>query len=145
MKIYTIGFTQKTAQEFFQLLSENGIECVVDIRLRPTSQLSGFSKQDDLRYFLKELIQCDYVHLPELAPTKEILSDYRQDKDWEKYEHRYIELLNERKIAGNTKLSIIREKKCCFLCSEATADKCHRRLLAEYLSQLWNDVTIIHL
>jgi len=145
MEIYTIGFTQKSAEEFFQLLSENGIECVVDIRLRPTSQLSGFSKQDDLSYFLKELIHCDYVHLPELAPTKEILSDYRQDKNWDKYERRYLQLLKERNIATNPKLSILKENKCCFLCSEATADKCHRRLLAEYLSKTWNDVTIIHL
>ena len=123
MEIYTIGFTQKTAQEFFQILRENGIECVADIRLRPTSQLSAFAKQDDLEYFLEEINGCDYVYLPQLAPTKEILSAYRKDKNWSKYERHYLKLLEERNILEDEDIQILREKKCCLLCSEPTAEK----------------------
>ena len=145
MEIFTIGFTQKTAKEFFEILSDNGIECVVDIRLRPTSQLSAFAKQDDLEFFLEEINQCDYVYLPQLAPTKEILSGYRGDKNWSKYERKYLNLLEKRNIIEDESLQILREKKCCLLCSESTAEKCHRRLLAEYLAKHWNGVKIIHL
>lgn len=145
MEIYTIGFTQKTAQEFFQILRENGVECVVDIRLRPTSQLSAFAKQDDLEYFLEEINGCDYVHLPQLAPTKEILSAYRKDKNWSKYERHYLKLLEERNIIEDEDLQILREKNCCLLCSEPTAEKCHRRVLAEFLADHWDNVNIFHI
>lgn len=145
MEIFTIGFTQKTAKQFFGMLRQHGIECVIDIRLRPTGQLSGFSKKDDLRYFLKELISCDYVHLPQLAPTKELLAAYRADKNWLRYEHNYLTLLKERNIAEDNSLQVLKEKICCLLCSEPSEEKCHRRLLAEFLSKNWDGVNIIHL
>ena len=86
MKIYTLGFTQKTAREFFEFLRTNNVRRLVDIRLHPGGQLSGFAKQEDLPYFLRELANgCEYLHLPLLAPTKEILKDYRADNDWGRY------------------------------------------------------------
>lgn len=145
MDIFTIGFTQKTAKEFFDILKKNGIECLVDIRLRPSGQLAGFTKQADLRFFLKELNNCDYFHLPELAPTDELLSAYRKDKNWAKYEINYLRLLKDRHVIDNSNLLILKEKRACLLCSEPTADKCHRRLFAEFLSTHWCDVNIIHL
>ncbi len=89
MKLYTIGFTKKSAERFFTLLKSNGVQCLVDIRLRPNGQLAGFARQSDLPYFLTELAWCDYQHIADLAPTDEILSQYRDDKDWPRYEQRF--------------------------------------------------------
>src|SRR3972149_2148037 len=94
LKLYTIGFTQKTAEEFFELLRRNGVRRLVDIRINPGGQLSGFAKQDDLPYFLRELADgCEYVHVPLLAPTKEILKDYRNDDNWPRYVTRFEQLM----------------------------------------------------
>jgi uncharacterized protein (DUF488 family) len=145
MKIYTIGFTKKTAGQFFQLLKENGIECVVDIRLHPDGQLSGFSKKGDLAYFLKELLACDYRHLPVLAPSEEVLNAYRKDHDWPRYEEAFEALMTERGIPQALDQALFQDKVCCLLCSEDKPDHCHRRLVAERLAQRWKDVEIIHL
>jgi uncharacterized protein (DUF488 family) len=145
MKIFTIGFTKKTAQQFFELLSKKGVECVVDIRLRPDGQLAGFTKKEDLRYFLKELIACDYRHWPQLAPTDEILKGYRSDHDWPKYERCFEALMEQRGIPATLDKTLFEEKACCLLCSEATPEKCHRRMVAERLARTWNNVEIIHL
>lgn len=145
MKIYTIGFTKKSARQFFELLKKKDVERLVDIRLRPDGQLSGFSKKEDLSYFLKALNQCDYRHMPELAPTDGILKEYRSDKDWDKYELRFEALMNERAIPSLLDKSLFEEKICCLLCSEDTPHKCHRRLVAERLKRSWKDVEIIHL
>lgn len=145
MNIYTIGFTQKTAEEFFRNLKENNIDVLVDIRLRPKGQLSGFAKQEDLEFFLKELINSRYVHIPELAPTKEILNKYRKDKNWSNYERRFIHLLRERNIIEKLDKSLFEKNNCCLLCSEPTPEKCHRRLVGEFLADHWEDVNIIHL
>ena len=145
MKIYTIGFTKKSAKQFFELLKNNGVECLVDIRLHPDGQLSGFSKKDDLTYFLKELNQCDYRHMPILAPADDILKEYRSDKDWGKYELAFEALMDERAIPSVLDQTLFEEKSCCLLCSEDTPYKCHRRLVAERLQKFWKDVQIIHL
>ncbi len=145
MKLYTIGFTQKSAQEFFELLKKNQVDCLVDIRLRPDGQLAGFTKKQDLKYFLKALIDCDYRHIDRLAPTDEILKAYRADKNWQKYESSFLALLQNRGIPETLDRTLFEEKTCCLLCSEPTPDKCHRRLVADLLKNNWNDVIINHL
>jgi uncharacterized protein (DUF488 family) len=145
MKIYTIGFTQKTAQQFFEILASYNVQCLVDIRLHPDGQLSGFSKKEDLRYFLNRLNNCDYRHTDRLAPTDEILKAYRIDKKWKKYEVAFLDLLDQRGIPETLDRTMFEEKDCCLLCSEPTPVQCHRRLVAERLANVWKDVTIIHL
>ena len=145
MNIYTIGFTKKSAQTFFGLLRDNRVERLIDIRLHPGGQLAGFAKQDDLAYFLKELAGCDYLHLELLAPTADILSSYRTDHDWNKYVERFEALMDERQVSTSLDRRLFEEKACCLLCSEATPDQCHRRLIAERLAGAWPGVTVIHL
>lgn len=144
MKIFTIGFTKKSAKEFFEILKTNNIEQIIDIRLNNTSQLAGFTKKDNLEYFLKELCSIDYSHFIFLAPTKEIRDRYIKSKDWDVYVKEYIELLDNRKVLDKLDKSYFK-RKSCFLCSEASADHCHRRLLAEYLKEHWDYVEIVHL
>lgn len=146
MKLYTIGFTQKRAETFFELLRLNGVRRLVDIRLNPGGQLSGFAKQDDLPYFLTHLADgCGYLHLPELAPTKEILSEYRSDSDWARYERRFMKLLEERGVPQGLNYTDFENMASCLLCSEPTPEKCHRRLVAECMASAWPSVEIIHL
>ena len=146
MKLYTIGFTQKRAETFFELLRQNKVCRLVDIRLNPGGQLSGFAKQEDLPYFLTHLADgCGYLHLAELAPTKEILSEYRSDSDWARYERRFNQLMDERFIPQSLSRGDFESTPSCLLCSEATPEKCHRRLVAERLALAWPGVEIIHL
>jgi uncharacterized protein (DUF488 family) len=146
MKIYTIGFTQKSAEELFGLLGDNHIERLVDIRLKPSGQLAGFAKQEDLPYFLRELSNgCLYTHMPLLAPTKEILEEYRDDHDWVRYVERFERLMDERHIPFSLGKEMFESERCCLLCSEALPEKCHRRLVAERLAGFWKNVDIIHL
>lgn len=148
MKIYTIGFTKKNAESFFSLLSKNNITTLVDVRLNNVSQLAGYTKKDDLKFFLKIISNIKYIHSVQLAPTKQILDDYKQKKiSWDTYESKYIKLLNERKIADLFKnLVDLKEENVCLLCSEPEATFCHRRLLAEYLKNNSSDkIQIIHL
>ena len=146
MKLYTIGFTQKRAQEFFSLLRLNGVQRLIDIRLNPHGQLSGFARQEDLPYFLQELAAgCGYLYLPTLSPTKEILSNYRADGDWPRYLERFEALMEERNIPLALDRSIFETAACCLLCSEPTPEQCHRRLVAERIARYWPDVEIIHL
>ena len=144
MIISTIGFTKKPARRFFDLLRESGVNRVVDVRLNNGSQLAGFAKKDDLAFFLGELCEMDYVHVPELAPTKELLDDYRKRRcDWVAYEERFIALMRERRIEATVPKEIVADG--CLLCSEDKPHRCHRRLVAEYLKQHWGDVEIVHL
>lgn len=144
MKIFTMGFTKKSAEQFFTRLKQPGLERVIDIRLNNVSQLAGFTKKDDLRYFLREICHIDYVHLPELAPAKDILDAYKKNGgDWQTYERQFIMLLAERHVEDKLEKRII--SGGCFLCSEATPDHCHRRLVAEYLRDKWGDIEINHL
>lgn len=145
MKLYTIGFTQKSAQEFFELLRTNGVRRLMDIRLRPGGQLSAFARQEDLPYFLRQLVNgCEYVHQPFLAPTAEILKDYRVDEDWDRYTKRFEALMEERGVPDVLNLADF-ELPTCMLCSEATPAHCHRRLVAERMAAHWPEVEIIHL
>ncbi|TAL68563.1 MAG: DUF488 domain-containing protein [Bacteroidetes bacterium] len=144
IKLYTIGFTQKPAEIFFNLLRNSGVKTLVDIRINNVSQLSGFAKGADLEYFLKEIGNITYEHNLDFAPTKELLSMYRHNKiTWEQYETEYLKLLDMRNIAQSTDIEKLHEN--CFLCSEPTPEQCHRRLLVEYLKRVRNDIEIIHL
>jgi uncharacterized protein (DUF488 family) len=146
MRLYTIGFTQKRAETFFELLRQHGIQRLVDIRLKPDGQLSGFAKRDDLPYFLHHLAGgCQYLHIPVLAPTKEILDTYRADKDWQEYERRFEALMDERGIPSALDRVEFEILTSCLMCSEATPEQCHRRLVAERLAKHWPGVEIIHL
>jgi uncharacterized protein (DUF488 family) len=145
VKIYTIGFTKKSAERFFGLLKENRIGRLIDIRLRPGGQLAGFAKRDDLAFFLRELIGCEYHHFDFLAPSEDILKTYRQDKDWDRYEWRFEALMDERDVLGRLDPAFFAEEACCLLCSEDQPDQCHRRLVAERLARSWPDVEVVHL
>lgn len=142
--INTIGFTKKTAEEFFGLIRESGAKRVVDVRLNNVSQLAGFAKKKELQFFLKEMLDVDYVHLPELAPTQDILDAYKKHKgDWGVYEPAFLELMRKREIEKRIDPEIMAGG--CLLCSEDKPHQCHRRLVAEYLQDKWGDVQIEHL
>ena len=144
MRVFTIGFTKKTAQQFFEALRRSGAKRIVDVRLNNVSQLAGFAKRDDLAFFLKEVCGMDYVHLPNLAPTQEMLDEYKKRKgDWKTYEERFLDLMSKRQIEVRISKEIIAEG--CLLCSEDKPHHCHRRLVAEYLKQHWGDIEILHL
>lgn len=132
VQLYTIGFAKKNAEEFFDKLRQAQIKTLIDVRLNNVSQLAGFTKKNDLRFFLNEICKINYKHIPELAPTKQILNDYKNKSiDWEEYEDLYIELIKSRNIRESLDP---KELHCaCLLCSEPLADNCHRRLAAEYL------------
>lgn len=143
MKLFTIGFTKTSAQNFFNRMNDAGVKKVVDVRLNNVSQLAGFAKRDDLKYFSKELCNASYQHLPGLAPTKDILDDYKKNKGtWEDFESKFRQLMAERKIENTNKENL---DGGCLLCSEDKPHNCHRRLVAEYLKEKWDDVKIIHL
>lgn len=144
IKLFTIGFTGKPAEKFFNLLRNAGVNKVVDTRINNVSQLAGFAKGSDLKFFVKEIGNMSYEHNVDFAPTKELLSKYRDKKmSWQEYETEYLNLLDMRRIAQKTDIEKLHEN--CLLCSEHTPEKCHRRLLAEYLKHVKNDVEIIHL
>ena len=144
MKIFTIGFTKKNAEQFFTRLKQPGLQRVLDTRLNNVSQLAGFTKKEDLRFFLREVGQIEYVHLPALAPTQPMLDAYKKNGgDWETYEKQFLALMAERRIETSIDKQLI--SGACLLCSEATPHHCHRRLVAEYLRGKWGDVDIQHL
>ena len=137
--MYTIGFTKKSARAFFSTLRASGARRLVDVRLNNVSQLAGFTKRADLEFFLREICGMDYRHLPELAPTKEILDAYRKDKgDWAVFEQRFIALMRARRIESTVPKKLFADG--CLLCSEEAAEHCHRRLVAEYVRDHWGDV-----
>ena len=145
MEIFTIGFTKKTAAEFFQALNQAGIRQVIDVRLNNTSQLAGFAKRDDLAYFLKELCGAEYRHEPILSPTKYILDAYKKKElPWDDYEDRFLALLQEREVEKTVDRTLF-DLPTALLCSEPTAEHCHRRLVAEYLGMKWGVDRIRHL
>jgi uncharacterized protein (DUF488 family) len=144
MKLYTIGFTKKSAETFFTRLTNAGVRRLVDVRLNNISQLAGFTKKDDLRYFTKAICNIDYVHIPDLAPTKDILDAYKKQKgDWGLYERQFLDLMRSRHIEKKVPRDIM--DCACLLCSEETPHHCHRRLVAEYLKGHWPDVEIEHI
>ncbi len=142
--LYTIGFAGWGAEAFFEALRDAGVRRILDIRLNNTSQLAGFAKRDDLRYFLRELCGADYAHIPELAPSKELLKGYRDGTiDWTGYEAIYAELVHERQSLDRLVLHDL--DGACLLCSEHQPDQCHRRLVAEALAERWPALQVVHL
>ncbi len=144
IQLFTIGFTKKSAEVFFTRMREAGVRTLIDVRLNNSSQLAGFTKKDDLRYFLRSIADIEYVHLPELAPTQELLDAYKKKKGkWEEYELGFLELLGTRKIESALSKTVF--EGGCLLCSEEKPHHCHRRLVAEYLEREWGEVKTTHL
>jgi len=145
VKLYTIGFTQRTAEGFFETLKKSGIDRLIDVRLNNVSQLAGYSKKDDLRYFLRSIGNIDYHHELSLAPTKEMLDEYRGGATaWADYEPRFIALLRERKVERKLNRDLFAGKPV-LLCSEFKAEHCHRRIVTEYLAKKWGGIEVVHL
>jgi uncharacterized protein (DUF488 family) len=145
VEIYTIGFTKKTAAEFFERLRRAGIQRLIDVRLNNTSQLSGFAKRNDLEYFLGEICGAEYHHQPMLSPDQDLLDAYNKKTiPWEEYQTRFLALLSQRKVEEQIDRRLF-DVPTVLLCSEPAADRCHRRLVAEYLAEKWGDVEIVHL
>jgi uncharacterized protein (DUF488 family) len=144
MKVFTIGFTRKSARDFFAALRRPGLNRIVDVRLNNMSQLAGFTKREDLRFFLRAICGIEYVHLPVLAPTQEMLAEYRKNGgSWSDYERRFLELMAQRRIEETVSKDVM--GGACLLCSEDKPEHCHRRLVAEYLRSQWKDVEIEHI
>ena len=142
--IYTIGFTKKSAKTFFELLRNNGIKKIIDIRLNNVSQLAGFTKKEDLEYFLRTIQNVDYKHMPIFAPNEDILSAYKKKKiTWKEYEEKFISLISERQV--EKLISKEELNNSCLLCSEEKPEYCHRRLLAEYFKTKWDNVVVKHI
>lgn len=143
MKLFTIGFTKTTAEKFFGRLKKSGAKRIVDVRLNNVSQLAGFAKRDDLKYFAHAVCGMDYLHVPDLAPTQDMLDEYKKrGGDWTDYEKKFLDLMRQRRIETMQRDAL---DGGCLLCSEDKPHHCHRRLVAEYLKQNWGDVEIVHL
>lgn len=145
MEVYTIGFTKRTAAEFFGALKRAGVKRLLDVRLNNSSQLAGFTKKDDLRFFLKVICGTEYFHEPMLAPTQDLLDNYKKRKgSWDDYEHGFLHLMEQRVIESKIAPGFF-DVPTVLLCSEKTAEHCHRRLVLQYLNIKWGDVTVVHL
>jgi uncharacterized protein (DUF488 family) len=145
MEIHSIGFTKKSAQQFFDALRRAGVRRLVDVRLNNVSQLAGFAKRQDLPFFLRELCAAEYLHEPLLAPTQEMLDEYKKHKGgWAQYERSFLTLMAEREIDRQLTRSSF-ETPSALLCSELSPDQCHRRLVLEYLREKWGEIKVTHL
>ena len=142
--IFTIGFTKKSLREFIEILRGAGVKRIVDVRLRNTSQLAGWSKQPDFAYLLEDGFRIAYEHHPEFAPTDELLDGYKEDRDWSRYEERFNQLLAERAPEAEAR-ALLEKDSICLLCAEPKPDKCHRRLVAEYFVSLDPSIEVKHL
>ncbi len=144
MKVFTIGFTKKSAREFFEKLRRQGLARVVDVRLNNVSQLAGFAKREDLQFFCESILSIGYLHLPELAPTQAMLDEYKKNHGtWSDYEEKFLHLMAERKVEDTVEREVV--DGGCLLCSEANPENCHRRLVAEYLQSKWGEIEIEHI
>ena len=144
IRIFTIGYAGKNARQFFTILKQAGVKKVIDVRLYNTSQLAGFTKKQDIEYFLQSIVGAEYIHLPIMAPTKQLLGDYKKGLiSWQQYETRFKSIITQCQIEKHIILQDM--DMTCFLCSEAKADNCHRRLVVEYLAKHWQNISIIHL
>ena len=144
MRIFTIGFTKQSAESFFEALRASGAARLVDVRLNNVSQLAGFAKREDLRYFARSICGIDYVHRLDLAPTQAMLDAHRRRRGgWDAYKREFIALMKSRRIEATVPRELM--DGACLLCSEHEPDRCHRRLVAEYLQQEWGHVTIDHI
>lgn len=144
-RLFTIGFTQKSAEKFFGLLIANGVTKLIDTRLNNTGQLAGFSKKDDLAYFAKTIAGIEYVHWQQSAPEEEALKAYKDKKmSWDDYEGTYLATIARRRVEQEAEQLV--GPGACLLCSEATPHRCHRRILANYLaSKLLKPIEVRHL
>jgi uncharacterized protein (DUF488 family) len=143
MKLFTIGFTKTSAEHFFSRLRRHDVKNVIDVRLNNVSQLAGFAKKDDLRYFCRAICDVGYEHVSQLAPTQDILDDYKKSKGaWSVYAEKFLALMAKRRIESLDKSLF---DGGCLLCSEDKPHHCHRRLVAEYLEQKWENVEVEHL
>ncbi|UPR31030.1 DUF488 domain-containing protein [Vibrio crassostreae] len=134
LDVFTIGFTKKNAETFFSFLKDSGVKTLLDVRLNNVSQLAGFAKRDDLKFFLKELCGIDYVHIPDLAPTKQILDGFKKGTiSWEEYEVQFRDLMAQRNIEKIVQPTLL--ENGCLMCSEHEPDFCHRRLVVDYLNE----------
>lgn len=147
MNLYTIGFTKKSAEDFFEILIKNNIKKLIDIRLNNSSQLAGFTKGRDLKYFLDKICKISYEHDLNLAPTKEVLNKYKGGKiSWFEYEQEFCELLNQRQVILDLNNKYNRDYNgLCLLCSESEPNHCHRKLVAEFIKRDNPRLNIIHL
>lgn len=137
MDTYTIGFTGKSAEKFFNLLKNAEVLNLLDVRLNNTSQLAGFAKKDDLKFLLKEVAGINYREIKDLAPSKIILSSYQKGSmTWEKYEDLYVNEIAKRSVERLVEASWF--DRGCLLCSEHEPHFCHRRLAVDYLNSKWN-------
>jgi uncharacterized protein (DUF488 family) len=145
MKIHTIGFTKKGAASFFGLLKKSKVNTLIDVRLNNKSQLAGFAKKDDLKYFLRELCNAEYIHNLELAPTKELLMSYKKrDISWQEYADKFLDLMSRRNVERTIPLDVLNYS--CLLCSEHEPHLCHRSLVSEYLNLYFDKkFEVIHL
>lgn len=145
MEIYTIGFTKKTAAQFFGALRKASIGQLLDVRLNNVSQLAGFTKRDDLDFFLREICHAVYRHEPLLAPIHPLLDSYKKKRiSWKEYEGQFLQLMVDRRIEEQLDPGIF-DLRSALLCSEPTPERCHRRLVVEYLDKMWGDVSAVHL
>jgi len=143
--LYTIGHTKKGLERFIRLLQAAGVDAIVDVRLRNTSQLAGFAKRDDLAFLLREGFNIDYEHRPDLAPTPDILAAYKADGNWLAYKRAFLALLAEREAEAVGREILAAYRRPCLLCAEATPERCHRRLVAEWWADRVPDLEIEHL
>jgi uncharacterized protein (DUF488 family) len=144
VRIFTIGFTKKPAEAFFAAVRGSGAMRLLDVRLNNVSQLAGFAKRDDLRYFLREICDIDYHHVPALAPTQDMLDRYKKKGgEWSVYEREFLDLMKTRGIEGSLDRALLADS--CLLCSEDNPRHCHRRLVVEYLQEHWGHIDVVHL
>jgi uncharacterized protein (DUF488 family) len=144
MKVFTIGFTRKSAQDFFDKLRRPGLSRLIDVRLNNVSQLAGFTKRDDLAFFCKAILSIEYLHCLDFAPTQPMLDEYKKKRgDWRLYEVRFLALMADRKVEESIAKELV--DGACLLCSEPTPERCHRRLVAEYLKGKWSHLEIEHI
>jgi uncharacterized protein (DUF488 family) len=143
--IYTIGYKSKSLEAFINQLREADVDGVIDVRLRNTSHLAGYTKRDDLAFLLREGFGIAYEHHPELAPSPEIFEAYRDKSDWAAYVASFLPLLEEQAAEEIGREILDRYGAPCLMCSEPTAEKCHRRLVAEYWAERLPELTIVHL
>lgn len=145
MRVYTIGFTRRSAADFFSTLDQHGIKRVIDVRIHNASQLAGFTKRDDLAYFLQRILGAEYRHEPTLAPSEELLRAYRsRELDWDTYGARFRDLMAERRIQDQYNPDLF-VPPTVLLCAEPNARECHRALILDYLNKYWGNIEPIHL
>ena len=145
-KIFTIGSTRKTAENFFETLKEHGVKKIIDVRLNNTSQLLGFTKSYDLEYLLRVIMGAKYFHDKKFAPSEKIFVRYKKGIiGWDDYEKEFDELMNYRDIDTYIADNYFDAENICLLCTEVSPEYCHRRLVAEKIRDVLGDVEIVHL